>query len=96
VHDQLTNTMTGPDFLEAYADQQLAIGNEINAAEFRRRAREWHNDVATRDHCEGCYPGSCRTTHAPSRASPSSRRRSPPPTPHFDPRPEVAHPRGTP
>jgi hypothetical protein len=57
VHDQLTNTMTGPDFLEAYADQQLAIGNEINAAEFRRRAREWHNDVATRDHCEGCYPG---------------------------------------
>jgi hypothetical protein len=57
VHDQLTNTMSGPDFLAAYADQQLAFGNEINAAEFRRRAAEWRNDLATRDHCEGCYPG---------------------------------------
>jgi hypothetical protein len=57
VHDQLTNTLAGPDFLEAYADQQLALGNEINAAEFRRRAAEWRNDIATRDHCDGCYPG---------------------------------------
>jgi hypothetical protein len=55
VHDQLTNTLAGPDFLEA--DQQLALGNEINAAEFRRRAAEWRNDIATRDHCDGCYPG---------------------------------------
>jgi hypothetical protein len=54
VHDQLTNTLAGPDFLEAYADQQLALGNEINAAEFRRRAAEWRNDIATRDHCDGC------------------------------------------
>jgi hypothetical protein len=57
MHDQLTNSMTGPDFLEAYAEQQLAHGNEINAAEFRRRAREWREDVATRDHCDGCFPG---------------------------------------
>lgn len=57
MHDQLTNTMSGPDFLDAYADQQLALGNEINAAIFRERALEWRNDLATRDHCAGCYPG---------------------------------------
>jgi hypothetical protein len=52
-----TTDLAGPDFLEAYADQQLANGNLINAAEFRRRAAEWRQDVATRDHCEGCRPG---------------------------------------
>lgn len=52
-----TTQLAGPDFLEAYAEQQLANGNEINAAEFRRRARQWREDLATRDHCAGCYPG---------------------------------------
>lgn len=38
------NSMTGPDFLERVADQELGNGNEINAAAFRDRARQWRLD----------------------------------------------------
>lgn len=36
--------LPGPDFIEAVAETELHNGNEINAAEFRRRAREWQDD----------------------------------------------------
>ena len=54
---EATLQLSGPDFLNAYADAQLALGNEINAATFRERARQWAEDVALRDHCNGCHPG---------------------------------------
>lgn len=38
--------LSGPEFLHAVADAELANGNEINAAEFRRRAQEWQRDQA--------------------------------------------------
>ena len=37
----------GPDFLAAFADQNLAQGLLENAAEFRARAAEWQRDRAT-------------------------------------------------
>lgn len=39
-----TNSISGPDFLERVADVELANGNEINAAAFRDRARQWRLD----------------------------------------------------
>lgn len=36
--------MSGPDFLERVADVELGNGNEINAAAFRDRARQWRLD----------------------------------------------------
>ena len=36
----------GPDFLAAFAEQNLANGLLDNAAEFRVRAQEWRNDQA--------------------------------------------------
>lgn len=42
-----TETLDGPDFLDALADAESANGNEINAAEFRRRARHWREDRQT-------------------------------------------------
>lgn len=36
--------LAGPDFLDSMAEQALASGLEINAAEFRQRAREWRAD----------------------------------------------------
>jgi hypothetical protein len=41
--------LSGPDFLDAFADEQLAAGLEINAAEFRRRAQQWRDDAADHD-----------------------------------------------
>lgn len=38
--------MPGPDFLRAVADREEALGNEINAAEYRRRASQWQADIA--------------------------------------------------
>ncbi|TAA27640.1 hypothetical protein EA661_12855 [Pseudoxanthomonas winnipegensis] len=38
--------LSGPDFLLAVADAELANGNEINAAVFRQRASEWKHDQA--------------------------------------------------
>lgn len=37
--------MPGPDFLRAVADREEALGNEINAAEYRRRASQWQADI---------------------------------------------------
>lgn len=38
------NSMTGPEFLDALADQEAANGNDINAATFRERALQWKRD----------------------------------------------------
>jgi hypothetical protein len=46
MHDQLTNAMPGPDFLEAVADAELAQGNGVNADIYRQRAREWRQQIA--------------------------------------------------
>lgn len=47
-HDE--QQLSGPDFLDAFADTSLAEGLEINAAEFRRRAQQWrdHTDELDR------------------------------------------------
>lgn len=39
----------GPDFLAAFAEQNIAQGLLENAAEFRVRAAEWQRDRATID-----------------------------------------------
>lgn len=35
------NTLSGPDFLDAVAEQEAANGNDINADAFRYRAEQW-------------------------------------------------------
>ena len=37
--------LAGPDFLKAIANAEEVNGNLINAAEFRRRARDWQRDI---------------------------------------------------
>lgn len=44
MHDALNGGLSGPDFLDQVADAELSNGNEINAAEFRTRARQWRED----------------------------------------------------
>ena len=39
------HVLDGPDFLDAVADAEEGLGNLINAAEYRRRARQWRNDL---------------------------------------------------
>lgn len=38
------HVLDGPDFLDAVADAEEGLGNLINAAEYRRRARQWRNE----------------------------------------------------
>jgi hypothetical protein len=38
------HTLDGPDFLDAVADAEEVNGLLINAAEYRRRARQWRED----------------------------------------------------
>ena len=40
------STMSGPDFLEAVADAELAAGHPVNADVFRQRSREWRQQQA--------------------------------------------------
>jgi hypothetical protein len=40
-----TEFLDGPDFLDAVADAETAHGNDINAAEYRKRARQWRSDI---------------------------------------------------
>ncbi|GAB3305794.1 hypothetical protein [Luteimonas notoginsengisoli] len=35
------NALSGPDFLEAVAEQEAANGNDVNAHIFRERALQW-------------------------------------------------------
>jgi len=44
-----THRQAGPDFLDSFADQSAASGLEVNAAEFRERARDWRADIARAD-----------------------------------------------
>jgi len=44
--DNTTTHLDGPEFLDAVADAEEALGNHINAAEYRRRARQWSNERA--------------------------------------------------
>ncbi len=37
--------LSGPEFLKAFANAEEVGGNPINAAEFRKRAREWQRDI---------------------------------------------------
>ena len=39
------NALPGPDFLDAVADAEAANGNDVNAHEYRRRAREWREQL---------------------------------------------------
>jgi hypothetical protein len=41
------HVLDGPDFLDAVADAKEVLGNLINAAEYRRRARQWRKDQNT-------------------------------------------------
>ncbi len=38
------SSISGPDFLDALARQETVNGNDINAAAFRDRARQWRLD----------------------------------------------------
>ncbi|WP_298580502.1 hypothetical protein [uncultured Luteimonas sp.] len=40
-----THRLTGPDFLDAMANQNAASGLDVNAAEFRQRGRDWQADL---------------------------------------------------
>jgi hypothetical protein len=40
--------LSGPEFLNAIANAEEVNGNPINAAEFRRRARDWQRDLDAR------------------------------------------------
>lgn len=42
MHDTLRQT--GPDFLDSFAEANLNSGLEVNAAEFRARAKDWRED----------------------------------------------------
>lgn len=53
---QFDTGLPGPDFLDAVAEAELHNGNEVNAAVWRGRAKQWREDLATRDQCHGCYP----------------------------------------
>ena len=59
--DNALNLLDGPDFLDAVADAEEANGNHINAAEYRRRARQWSNERAQYER---------EATPAPERARP--------------------------
>ena len=48
--DQTISHLDGPDFLDAVADAEEANGNLINAAEYRRRARQWANERAQHEY----------------------------------------------
>lgn len=37
--------LSGPDFLDSVADAEEALGNQRNAAEYRKRARQWQQDI---------------------------------------------------
>lgn len=39
-----TQTIDGPEFLDAVADAEAAKGNDINAQAYRERAAQWSND----------------------------------------------------
>ena len=44
MHANHHSGLSGPDFLTAVAEAEAANGNDINAAEYRRRARQWQDD----------------------------------------------------
>lgn len=47
----------GPDFLDSFADASLSSGLDVNAAEFRARAKEWRNDQQRIDALEAKVAG---------------------------------------
>ena len=49
MHDNHHPGLSGPDFLDAVANAEAANGNEINAAEYRRRARQWRDAEQARE-----------------------------------------------
>lgn len=49
MHTNYQTGLSGPDFLDAVADAEAAQGNDINAAEYRRRARQWRQGEHARE-----------------------------------------------
>lgn len=50
---QLHHTaMSGPEFLDAVADQEAANGNDVNAGVWRDRALQWKQDQLVRQQAE--------------------------------------------
>jgi hypothetical protein len=47
MHDDQPQALSGPDFLEQLADNAAGEGLMINAAEYRRRAHQWRQDINT-------------------------------------------------
>ncbi len=45
------HALDGPDFLDAVADAEEVSGLLINAAEYRRRARQWREDLLALANC---------------------------------------------
>jgi hypothetical protein len=48
--------LPGPDFLDSVADAEAANGNDINASEYRRRAKQWRQDLEAREEAEAKSP----------------------------------------
>jgi hypothetical protein len=44
--------LDGPDFLDAVADAERAQGNDINAAAYEQRAKEWRDERRRREEAE--------------------------------------------
>ena len=58
------HALDGPDFLDALADAEEVNGLLINAAEYRRRARQWRADKRALDQLQqrnATSQGSTRT-----------------------------------
>ncbi len=56
--DPQVHALDGPDFLDAVADAEEVNGLLINAAEYRRRARQWREDrLALANRCRADTAG---------------------------------------
>lgn len=68
--DTNCTTLDGPDFLDAVANAERAHGNDINAAAYEQRAKEWRAERRAREEAEQLLE-----TVAHRRTDPSPRRR---------------------
>jgi len=61
--------LPGPDFLDSVADAEAANGNDINASEYRRRAKQWRQDLGAREEAEAKSPPPMQHTNGDRRQS---------------------------
>lgn len=64
------HVLDGPDFLDAVADAEEGLGNLTNAAEYRRRARQWRDDQRALDRLRPPRPPPMKRLRRPQAAPP--------------------------